>query len=81
MDLHLNVDAWGSPDKTKRKKITYTEGQMLHDPSYMIHLKKSNCSSAEEKAAMVVGRGVELEGGGDAEALIRAYTVLVIQDQ
>ena len=29
---------------------------------------------------MVVGRGLELEGGGDAEALIRAYTVLVIQD-
>ena len=30
---------------------------------------------------MVVGRRVELGGGGDAEALIRAYTVLVIQGQ
>ena len=30
---------------------------------------------------MVVGRQVELEGGGNAEALIRAYTTLVMQDQ
>ena len=37
--MQMLVEAQLRPKEKKKKNITYTEGQMLHDPSYMLHLK------------------------------------------